>query len=223
LIVNHPGFESARSLLKQIEDLELKKIFGPTRRVRKPPKIERAELIIDSLERDLGISTQNQTTEEDIAETDMIRAERWVASLKFAADSSHELTPQERFDLGIAFFEMDCHADALRELGRAEKKIRIEESFLGSLGVAIVALSVECMIKLGSVFEAKAYLEPVLVEADLKHEDKLALYYSMGLVEEELGHIASAVGWYQKVARTDADHRDVRRRIRYLQQVQQKS
>ena len=76
--------------------------------------------------------------------------------------------------------------DTIRELKRAEKKIRIEESFLGELGISAVALHADALVKLGHSFQAKIYLEPILVEPDLLHEQKIILYYTMGLAEQAL-------------------------------------
>jgi tetratricopeptide (TPR) repeat protein len=119
----------------------------------------------------------------------------------------------------VAFYEMGCFGDVLRELKRAEKKIRIEESFLGELGVSVVALYAQTLVKLGQAFQAKVYLEPILIEPDLLHEQKTILYYTMGLAEQALDEKKNAKAWFQKVAMTDPDFKDVQQRIRLLSKV----
>ena len=120
------------------------------------------------------------------------------------------------FDLAVAFYEMGCFGDALRELRRAEKKIRIEESFLGELGVSVVALYAQTLVKLNQPFNAKIYLEPILLEPDLPHEQKIILYYTMGLTAQALEEKSNAKGWFQKVVASDPDFKDVQQRIRLL-------
>jgi len=203
-----PDLRKAHELLKEIETLELKDLFreAPVSRPKPPKPIEDVDALIESLDRDLGLGL-----DEGSAPTDP-QKEIW----KTNEDPRKDLDSKARFDLGVAFFEMGCYSDALRELRRAEKKIRIEESFLGELGVATVSLVARCLIHLERAFEAKAYLEPVLTEPDLRHEDKLALYYAMGLIEQKLGHAKRARGWFQKISETDSDFKDVQIRLRQL-------
>jgi tetratricopeptide (TPR) repeat protein len=208
ILAHQPSFQSAQELLKKIKELELKALFdeGPASLDRrKRPPIEDIEELIASLDRDLGLNLngdQNSETQGEIWNT--------------VKHSHEELNAQTYFDLGVAFSEMGCYPDALRELARAEKKIRIEESFLGEIGVSVVSLSAQCLIQQGRAFEAKVYLEPILTEPDLKHEDKLGLYYVMGLCEQALGNQRGALGWYQKISESDPDFRDVQIKLRQL-------
>ena len=206
-ILSHkPGYPPAKKLLTQIEDVEMKDLFvegRPSRSRGKTPKPENPDQVIEALERDLGLGSSSLGQGEE---------ERWSA----VSVKKEKFTPQEHLDLGIAFIEMECYADALRELLRAEKQIRIEQTFLGEVGVTVVSLIAQCMIPLGRAFEAKSYLEPVLIEPDLKHEDKLCLYYAMAMVELALDSKESALGWFKQVAHIDPDFRDAQMQIRLL-------
>lgn len=200
VLVQKQGFPPAVALLQEIEAEELKVIFRDSGIQKKIPAREDPTEILGALERDLGIGHEDN----------VICNEFWIASTQ---EGMPGLDAQERFDLGIAFFEMGCFSDALRELTRAEKKIRIEQTFLGDLGIAVAALRAQCLIELDRAFEAKAYLEPILVEPDLSHENKLNLYYVIGLSEQKLDHPQVAAGWFQKIADTDLDFKDVSTRL----------
>ena len=206
VLAHHPEFRPAQVLSKQLEDLEFKEVFKPLRHPEPKTVFEDSHRVIEELERDLGLELESRTQAS--------LQEQWVAQ---PASVGAALTAVELYDLGIAFYEMGCYSDALRELNRAEKKIRIQETFLGDLGVAVVALSAQCLIHLGRAFEAKAYLEPIMIEPDLKHEDKLPLYYASGWAEQELGNEKSALNWFKRVAETDDEFKDVNARIAQLQ------
>jgi tetratricopeptide (TPR) repeat protein len=204
LLAHQPQFSPALKLLKQIQDVELKALFEPDRRMAGPrkkptPRYEPPEQVIEKLERDLQLDPEMEVQGD---------AERWVVS--------QEVPHRERVDLAVAFFEMGCFADALRELTKVEKQIRVEKTFLGEEGVAVVAMIAQCLVQLNRAFEAKSKLEPILTETDLRHEDKLTLYYCMGLAEQALGHSEIALGWYQKISESDLDFRDVRVRIKLM-------
>ena len=192
----------ARELLKKIEEIEMKELYSKPSRSKTKVILEDQDAVISKLESDLqlNVGDEKRSSMDD---------EQWI--VRGVPSSAKEL-----FDLSIAFFEMGCFADALRELQRAEKKIRIENSFLGELGVSIVALTGQTLIQLGQAFNAKIYLEPVLLEPDLPHEQKVILYYTMGLIEQSLDDKTSARGWFQKVVVSDPDFKDVQQRIRLM-------
>ena len=210
LIAHHASSTSyinirAREMLKTIETIEMKNInsLGGIRERRKP-RVEDADRLIEKLEQDL-----NFTIEDDHQAVSV--AEQWAA-----VDA--KLSVRDLLDLAVGFFEMGCYPDAIRELRKAEKKIRIEESFLGELGVSIVALHAQALIEMGMAFDARIYLEPILLEPDLPHEQKIILYYTMGLAEQALENKTTAKAWFQKVKSTEPGFRDVDQRIRILEQ-----
>jgi tetratricopeptide (TPR) repeat protein len=195
----------AREMLQSIETIEMKNIHSWSGiRERRKPRVEDADRLIEKLERDLQF-----TIEEDPSSA--VVAEQWAA-----VDAM--LTVRDLLDLAVGYFEMGCYPDAIRELKKAEKKIRIEESFLGELGVSIVALHAQSLIELGQAFDARIYLEPILLEPDLPHEQKIILYYTMGLAEQALENKNTAKAWFQKVKSTEPGFRDVDLRIRILEQ-----
>jgi tetratricopeptide (TPR) repeat protein len=200
LLIATPNYERAQKLLKQIQDQELKSILsvsGPPSR-RKKERHEDTDAIIEKLNLDLGLGLDIQGFDPD--------QENWVIQT--------ELSAREHYDVGVAFFEMGCYRDSIRELKSAEKKIRIKQSFLGELGVAVVALYSEALVSLGRAYEAKAFLEPVLSEPDLKREEKNVLFYVMGLIETSLGRLEEARAWFQKVYDLEPDFRDTRVRLK---------
>jgi tetratricopeptide (TPR) repeat protein len=196
-----PKYEPARKLLAQIDEVELKKLFQHQPTHRRAPPTEDIDAVLATLDRDLGLALEHS---EDAA------PENWHTEVV----GGKILSPRELYDLGIAFHQMGFYTDALRELRRAEKKIRIENSFLDSLGISVVALTAEILTLIGRAYEARAYLEPILTEPDLKHEDKLCLYYEMAIAEDSLHEKARAQSWYQKIMSFDPHFRDVAHRVR---------
>ncbi len=192
----------ARELLTKIEAIELNQLMSETSHTKTQKKLEDPTLLITQLEKDL----QLYSFDEDAA---LFEKEQWNVE-------ETPVTAKGLIDLAVAFYEMGCYGDALRELRRAEKKIRIEESFLGELGVSVVALQAQALVKLGYAFKAKIYLEPIVMEPDLLHEQKIVLYYTMGLAEQALEETSTAKAWFQKVVEADPDFKDAQQRIRLL-------
>lgn len=200
----HPHHVGAKKFLKQIQDLESKALFQqPAKKVTE--RISDPDAVIQKLELDLGLEPvlgEAALVDEQLVE------QRWSVS--------GELSDTERFDLAVAFYEMGCYGDALRELERLERKVRIESSFLSTFGVSVIALKAQCWVGASRPFDAKMFLEPILAEPELKHEDKLTLYYCMGICEQSLGNAELALGWYQKIFSLNQDFQDIRFRIRQL-------
>jgi len=197
----------AKELLSKIEAIELNEIMTKVSRSKTIKNVEDSTLIISRLEKELDLDLDSY--EEN---TPLMESEFWNVNLV-------PTTVVGLFDLAIAFYEMGCFGDALRELRRAEKKIRIEESFLGEVGVSIVALYAQTLLKIGHPFRAKIYLEPILLESDLLHEQKIILYYTMGIIEQALEEKSNAKGWFKKVAASDPEFKDVQQRLRLLAKI----
>ena len=201
VLAYNPQYAQAQKLLKQVEDLELKNIFDSSASPqKKQTTVEDISRLIESLDYDLGLNL-----DED----------RKPGTREMFTPVTG-LNSKELLDLAIAYVEMGCFSDALRELKKAEKKIRTEDSFLGETGLTIVSLIAQCLVRLGKAFEAKAFLGPILMEADLKHEDKALLYYEMGCVEQSLGSNQAAVDWFRKVVEIDSQFKDALYRYRLL-------
>ncbi len=149
---------------------------------------------------------------EDLGMDDSPPAEIDPAGLNWS--HATRSSPEEALDLGIAFFEMGCFRDAILELEDALRMIRMGGSELGCAGVAAAALCAEAMVRLGEGFAAKSFLMPVLNEPELRHEEKIPLFYLIGRAEELLGNRNEAKGWFTKVIETDPLYRDAEFRIR---------
>jgi tetratricopeptide (TPR) repeat protein len=202
ILISHPAYSRASKLLKEIQKTELNHILNRSQASSDRRKMEDPERILRKLEADLGISIESRSAVLDPAH------ENWTHSM--------ELSSQERFDLGIAFFEMGCFRDADRELAEALRIFRVENSSLDESGVSIVALRAESLIRLEEAFEAKMFLAPILNEPEISHELKLPLYYLAARSEELLGARVEAKAWLQKVMDIDPLFRDANFRIRLL-------
>jgi tetratricopeptide (TPR) repeat protein len=199
---NSISYRRAREMLSQIEKIELDELMNKAPRGKRTPRVEDPTRLIHSLEKDLSMEPID-------SEMPIMEVEQWSVV-------GERLPARELLDLAVAFFEMGCYGDAIRELKKAEKRIRIEETFLGELGVSIVALQAQALIELGQPFDARIYLEPILLESDIPHEQKIILYYSMGLAEQALENKISAKAWLQKVKDTEPNFKDVEQRLRHL-------
>lgn len=199
---NSISYRRAREMLSQIEKIELDELMNKAPRGKRTPRVEDPTRLIHSLEKDLSMEPID-------SEMPIMEVEQWSVV-------GERLPAREHLDLAVAFFEMGCYGDAIRELKKAEKRIRIEETFLGELGVSIVALQAQALIELGQPFDARIYLEPILLESDIPHEQKIILYYTMGLAEQALENKISAKAWLQKVKDTEPNFKDVEQRLRHL-------
>ena len=203
VLIRHPLFTRASQLLDEIRNEELNLILNRSSTLRggkKPP--EDPEAIIRKLEKDLGMDFGSSEGNFDPA------VENW----------SHQNrdSPEQAYDLGVAFFEMGCYRDAMIELEEAIRRIRISRTELGDLGVAAAALYSESLIQLKEAFSAKSFLLPILNELELTHESKIPLFYLVGRAEELLGNSADAKSWYRKALEVDPFYRDAHFRIRVL-------
>ena len=203
VLMRNPRFTRATSLLDEIRNEELNLILNRSstlRGGRKPP--EDPEAVIRKLEKDLGMDLISDKQALDPA------VENWA--------HGHRESPEQAFDLAVAFFEMGCFRDAVIELEETLRAIRIARTELGELGVAAAALYAESLIELKEAFSAKSFLMPVLNELELNHEAKIPLFYMVGRAEELLGNAHDAKSWYNKVIEADPFFRDANFRVRVL-------
>jgi tetratricopeptide (TPR) repeat protein len=205
VLTHDPNHTDAKKILNQIEDIELTQLLDdqPNRRATGRPGADRRtediDAIIQTLSSDLGIEG-DPTVPQFVALGD--------------------LDDQTQLDLAIGYLEMECYPDALRELKKVEKKIRMENTSLGSTGILVAGLIAHCWIKMGQSFDAKIYLEPILVEPEVRHEDKVLLFYEMALVEEQLSNHQAALEWQMRVLEIDPQFKDASYRARLLQRKQ---
>lgn len=201
ILLRSPGYTRAQELLQQIRAVEEKDLLleRPISRNKPPPppKINSDELIA-KLTRDLDLPLD----EMEIDGTKPYWSEPQVS-----------ISSQESYDLGVAYFLMGFYYDSIRELDRTIRSVRTEQTVLGDLGLSAVVLKAESMLLMGDGFGAKLFLEPVLVEPEIPHENKAPLFYVMGRIEEMLGERTSARGWYSKTIILEPHYRDVDMRI----------
>jgi tetratricopeptide (TPR) repeat protein len=200
MLLVQPNYKRGRDLLDQILKHELEHLYDAAPRAQAKVVVESPDEVIRRLEGDLGLLEGDSVLEAG--------NENWKHGTDLDARSS--------LDLGIAFFEMGCYRDAARELQGTLRLVRQSSSELGELGLSAVALYAESLLLLEEAFDAKMLLEPPLSDTGLRHEDKTALYYLMGRVEERLGHRDQAKGWYGKVVQSDPGFRDAEFRMRIL-------
>lgn len=204
ILFSSPHNRAAQELLSRIHKTELEVLLSQriptTRPIRSDP--EDIEQVIEKLNTDLELGLHSKDFDPD--------RENWATKVNVSA--------RGHYDLGVAFFEMGCFRDSIRELKSCERKVRIEQTFLGELGVAAVALYSECLILLGQAYDVKSQLPSILNEPDLKHEEKLALFYVMARALESLGERDAARGWFQRVIDVDAEFRDSSARMNKLGQ-----
>ncbi len=200
LLMRHPEFAPASELLGRIQEQELRMILDrDSRRDPEEQPLRNPDEVIRKLLEDLGMDASLPGGIDP-------------AALNWA--HSPRASVEEAFDLGVAFFEMGCFRDAIVELEEALRMIRIGRSELGPAGVAAAALCAEAMVNLADGFAAKSFLIPVLNEPELKHEEKIPLFYLVGRAEEILGNHNEAKGWFGKVIEADPLFRDAEFRVR---------
>lgn len=209
LLANHPKNKAALELLKSIESIELKNLFQEkTQTISRPEPRSSTEALIEQLSRDLDLDLEAEADTENRVQW------KWSVSSDPQKSSAVEtLSSRELYDLAVAFYEMQCFHYAIDVLRQAEKKIRSRQAELGVEGVGVAALLAESLICVGEAFEAKIYLEPILVEPEISHEQKVPLLYLMGLAEEEMGQKKRASGWFKKVLESDPDFREVQFKV----------
>ena len=199
-LILSPHFKKAQEILSQIQKKELDQILDSHPRPQAKSSFEDPDEVIRKLNDDLGLELGRESIDPHL--------ENW--------NYSAELSGKDHFDLGVAFFEMGCFRDAIRELQKSIRVVRQEFTDLGELGVSALALCAECFLGLNEAFEAKMILEPAISDAELQHEEKTPLYYLMGRVEEALGNRSEAKAWYGKVLLTDSFYRDAAFRVKTL-------
>jgi tetratricopeptide (TPR) repeat protein len=205
ILMVHAGHRQTQDLLKEIHDVEIGLLLRANpdpgnRRKAKTEAFEDPEEVIRRLEKDLGVRIDPSLRGFDAS------VENW--------NHPEVHDPMQAFDLGVAFFEMGCYRDAIRQLSGSVRRTRVTQATLGEQGVAAAALCAESMIALGEAYEAAAWLTPMLNELDLSHEKKVPFFYLMGRAEELLNHRAEAKAWYRKVLEVDPLYRDAPFRIR---------
>jgi hypothetical protein len=217
ILLADPGRLTARQMLEEIHETELKQIFGeselPRRRLGgrdEAAALEAtAEAVLRGLDRDLklGMLDERPSLFRDDAAMDAFGARM---------DREHaSLPPSERMDLGIAFLEMGLPALAARHFKAAESALSLgrEAEATAELLVATGLLAYAYICD-GRGFEASLALQPLLNDVEIARERKVDLMYMMGRAFELLDKPATARSWYAQAAEIEPHYRDVDDRLR---------
>jgi tetratricopeptide (TPR) repeat protein len=198
-----PTHLAAVALLKEIRDRELSDLRhegGGQKRKNDSGLRESREMLIQKLEKDFGLESEGRLRTTEI----------------FRVQSSEGLNGLDRFELMIAFSEMGCPADALREARRIERDLLMESSTLGAYGLVIKEVEGRSLLAMDQAFEAQLVVLESLQSLEYNLEQKLGLMVLAGEIEEALGNASGALGWYSRVLETDAEYRDIANRFRSL-------
>ncbi len=204
-----PANVTARNLLGQIHEQELKQIFydEPVRRQKKSVLDGDHEKVLQELDRDLKLGILNL---ED--QPSLFKDSAGIDSFAEKIEESYiNASPRDRMDLGIAFLEMGVFELAVRQFRAAQRS--------SSDTLAATALLAYALILNGKAFEASLTLEAVLGDISLELNQKIEFFYLMGRANESLNRIKLATEWYQDVLNIDPTYRDTEERIRRCNQL----
>jgi hypothetical protein len=228
ILMADPGRVTARKMLEEIHESELKQIFGesdlPRRRPGTRPEDAALEASADSvlrgLDRDLGLGVSEDCMPSLFRDREAM--ERFAAGM----DRDFASSPaSERIDLGIAFLEMGLAALAVRHFRAAVGALAFElaevtdESVRTGASAPLLAatgLLAFALISDGRGFDATLALQPLLNDVEIARERKLDLMYLMGRAFETLDKPGDALGWYAQAAEIEPHYRDLDERLRRL-------
>jgi pilus assembly protein FimV len=110
------------------------------------------------------------------------------------------------YNLGIAYKEMGLLDEAVDEFKHAAGDPARRVSCMSNIGL--------CFLQKGLVDQAIAEFRKGLVDPDCSDDDRLGLYYELGLAYELQGEKPRAAEAYRQAARIDPSFRDVREKLR---------
>lgn len=198
-----PTHLSAVALLSEIRAREVDELkhegAAPDRRKHARP-LESSIAVLRQLEKDFGLGVEATASQREV----------------FQVSTQGAMHGLDRFDLMIAFFEMDCPADALREARRIERDLLISQSDLGIHGLVLKEIEGRCLLALGQAFEAQLVVVEALQVAEYDLKQKLSLMVLAAEIEESLENVSGALGWYTRVLQADVTYRDIAQRYKVL-------
>jgi len=122
-------------------------------------------------------------------------------------DEDHE----SHYDLGIAYKEMGLVEEAIAEFQKALRGPKNRVRTYEALG--------QCFVEKGQPQVAIAILQRALVEPGAADDQLIGVLYLLGQSSEAVNQRADAVKYYQRVFAVDINFRDVRARMRELEQA----
>ncbi|MGE0614317.1 MAG: tetratricopeptide repeat protein [Bacteriovoracia bacterium] len=206
----------ARELLEEIHELELKQLFdenSPRRerrgRRRGEPEHWDTESIIAELDESLGLQLDDGG---DTLLAQLFKDDRDVREFKRRLDEDlASLAAPERLDVGIAYFQMGLPDIAFAQFDAVRKT-----STDGDLIYISTTLVAQAQLAMRKPFEALVSLEAFLGSSDLSSDQKLNLYYLMGVAHQQIGSAPEAMSCFEWVAHADPRYRDVQDRLNQL-------
>jgi tetratricopeptide (TPR) repeat protein len=124
------------------------------------------------------------------------------------APSDEEEDAKNRYDLGMAYLEMQLHTDAIREFQAATRDERFRLRSLEMIGL--------CFLQQGKPNLAIKELRRGLENHGGSERDLLGIHYNLGLAYEAQGNVASAREHFEEVYVVDITFRDVQEKLSQL-------
>ncbi len=224
ILIGDPGNAPAKQMLVDIQNQEIKQIFGgaPKRRRFAMPEaadgmgglvegdLERIdpEALLQGLDRDLGLGLFDERS-GSLLDSQATEAEAQLqSSLEMSLQGA---TPRDRLDVGIGLLEVGMVHLALRQFQLAKEAIEGEKGH--ELALALSSLLAQAQLRCELPHDAIATLQLALMESSETSDRKIELVYVLGRANEKLGRDETAHAWYLRVAEIDATYRDVQERL----------
>ncbi len=216
IILAQPSHVAARKKLQEVHELELKSIFGESRRPKRAtqrepvPSRAESEDVMRSLDRDLelGVFADGDAGEAAAIEVSLFGSRQ--AMNEFAEKLESDLRScgaRDRMDIGIAFLEMGLFELAARQFRASNREPRFASASTALLSFAL--------IQSGRPFEATLGLEPFLSDPEAPRHEKLEFMYLMGRAHERLRKPEKARLFFEAVREVDPHYRDVDDRCKF--------
>jgi tetratricopeptide (TPR) repeat protein len=220
-----PNYLPAKQLLREVQERELKQWLStsPSPRSNRLPQVDQqtpptsaeADSLLEKLDRDLGLGllTSEPTHPDPVSGLSLFENTRDLEAYARSLDKElSSLSPKERMDIGIGFYEMGLYLIAERQF-RAALRVADARS-LADIRLGASFLLAETLLASNQPFEAARVLETIISDADLGSSDKIHFVYLLALAQEKTGKMDLAALCYHKILEVDPQYRDVRDRLK---------
>jgi len=145
-------------------------------------------------------------------ETDRARHDEGFDAFKIGVETPIDVEDTEsHYNLGIAYKEMGLFDEAVAEFDKALKNPgRMVDS---------LALKGTCLFMKGDFEQAEKVFKSGLVYPGLNADERISLYYEMGLLYEAWGRPLEALDSFQLVADADLFYRSVGEKIEEIRKM----
>lgn len=216
VLILDPKRVAARQFLDEIQEKELKQLFGNSsqRKFQAGSELKENEFSRISTEEVIRALDQDLRLGIDHPEFTEIEAKRLEVGLQ-------DVGVRDRIDLGIAFTEMGLYEVANRQFKAAlqqlvRESISKEESDSESPSqqiVMVTALLAHGLILSGKEYEAVQLIQELIQQNINKPDHQLEFFYLLGRAYEAMNQMKLAHHWYQQTARIHSHYRDVANRL----------